>query len=42
MFDLGSFLGETFFSDDGSQNYLVLQPVLGYLEATTAGNRMHC
>ena len=28
MFNLSYFIGKSYFSDDGSQNYLIFQPVL--------------
>ena len=29
-FDLGCFIGKSYFDEDGAQNYLVFQPILGY------------
>ena len=31
-FDLGYFIGKSYFDDDGNQNYLVFQPILKYFK----------
>ena len=33
-FDLGYFIGKRHFEEDGTQNYLVFQPVVKYFKAT--------
>ena len=37
-FDLSYFIGKSHFEEDGTQNYLVFQPIVRYFEVITATN----
>ena len=38
IFDLSYFVGKNFFEEDGTQNYLVFQPIIRYFKVNTINN----
>ena len=42
MFDLIYFIGESYFNDDGLQNYLIFQPVFKYYTIVFLQNFLIC
>ena len=37
-FDLSYFIGKSYFDEDGTQNYLVFQPIIRYFKVNTITN----
>ena len=40
IFDFGYFIGKTYFEEDGTQNYWVIQPIVSYFKFITNANNI--